>query len=179
MQLKKNSKQEPEPQTRWLSVDAGISGTLTFKDAVNLQINGKFEGTLDTRGNLSIGEKAIVKATIQGESISVGGAVEGSISASNRVELLGTARVNGKITTPRLAIQDGAFFQGTVDMSGVPTNGVASWMNTVELANFLEVDEGTVVKWAQEGRLPSQRQGDQWRFERSRIDDWLAQEKIR
>ena len=35
---------------KWLEVDASMIGTLTFKDSVNLQINGRFEGTLDTKG---------------------------------------------------------------------------------------------------------------------------------
>jgi cytoskeletal protein CcmA (bactofilin family) len=83
---------------RWLEMDASMTGTLTFKDPVNLQINGRFEGTLDTKGNLSIGEKAEVKATIRGEAITIAGTVNGDVTASSRVELLPSARVVGRIT---------------------------------------------------------------------------------
>ena len=47
-----------------MDVDASMQGSLSFKDPVNLRINGKFEGTLEVRGNLTIGQNAIVLADI-------------------------------------------------------------------------------------------------------------------
>ena len=164
-------------EERWLEVDASMTGTLSFKDPVNLQINGRFEGTLETKGNLSIGERAHVKATISGESITIGGAVEGQISASRRIELLPTARVTGKLLTPRLAMQDGAILQGAIEMAG--ERAANPWMTVEELARYLEIEAQTVVTWAREGRLPAKREGEQWRFERSKIEEWVAQEKIK
>jgi nitrogen PTS system EIIA component len=52
-------------------------------------------------------------------------------------------------------------------------------MSVEELARYLEVEAETVVQWAQSGRLPGQRDGSSWRFERSKIEEWLAQEKIK
>ena len=170
-------KHEQAPTEKWLEVDASMTGTLTFKDSVNLQINGRFEGTLDTKGNLLIGDKAQVKATIQGEAITIGGAVTGNITASTRVELLSSARLTGKVSCPRIIIQEGAVLNGTVEMTG--GRNESPWLTVEELARYLEVDAATVVQWAQGGRLPAQREADQWRFERARIEEWLAQEKIK
>ena len=160
---------------RWLEVDASMTGTLTFKDPVNLQINGQFEGTLNSKGNLSIGEKARVKATIQGEAITIGGAVSGDIVATSRVELLSTARVSGKVSSPRIVMHDGAILQGTVEMAG----GGSPTMSVDELARYLEVEASTVVEWAAAGRLPGQRENGQWQFDRARIEEWIAKEKIK
>ena len=168
--------EEPEHE-RWLEVDASMTGTLAFKDPVNLQINGQFEGTLDAKGNLAIGEQARVNATIRCEAITIGGAVTGQISAASRVELLATARVSGKVTSPRLIMHDGARLEGTLEM-GIGA-GEGQWMSVEELARFLEVDANTVAQWAQSGRLPSQRDGATWRFERSKVEEWLANEKIK
>lgn len=162
---------------RWLEVDASMTGTLTFKDPVNLQINGQFEGTLDTKGNLSIGEKAQVRATIQGESIIIGGSVTGQITATNRVELQATARVSGKVISPRLVMHEGAILHGTLEMMGIRPEG--RWMTVEELARYLEVDAATVTQWAQNGRLPAQREQNDWRFERQKIEEWLAHERIK
>jgi excisionase family DNA binding protein len=52
-------------------------------------------------------------------------------------------------------------------------------MTVNELARYLEVDAATVTQWAQAGRLPAQREGNQWQFNRSKVEEWLAQEKIR
>ncbi|MBI4340847.1 MAG: polymer-forming cytoskeletal protein [Candidatus Omnitrophica bacterium] len=163
---------------KWLEVDASMTGTMTFKDPVNLQINGRFDGTLDTKGTLSIGEKAHVKATIQGESITIAGSVEGQVTATSRVELLPTARLTGKITSPRMVMQDGAVFQGQLDMSSARSSP-STWMTVDELARYLEVDAATVSEWAQASRLPAQREGERWRFERAKIEEWLAHEKIK
>ncbi|HEX9780315.1 MAG TPA: polymer-forming cytoskeletal protein [bacterium] len=159
-----------------LTVDASMTGTLAFKDPVNLQINGQFEGTLDTKGTLTIGEGAHVKATIQGEQILVAGSVEGNLTATGRVELAGTARFTGKLTAPRLIVHDGAVLSGPVEIG---RGAVSGWLDAAELARYLEVDVETVLQWAQDGRLPSQREGNQWRFERAKIEDWLAQERIK
>ena len=168
---------EEEERSRRLEVDASMTGSLSFKDPVNLQINGQFEGTLDTKGILSIGEKAHVKATIRGELISIAGSVEGTITAVNRLELLPTARVVGKIVAPELVVQQGAVFHGTCEMlQEAPST---QWINLEELASYLEVEPGTVVEWAQTGRLPAQREGNQWRFDRKQVEAWIAQEKIR
>ena len=170
-------KHEQAGMEKWLEVDASMTGTLTFKDPVNLKINGQFEGTLDTKGNLSIGEKAQVKATIQGEAIAIHGTVTGNVTATTRVELFPEARVTGKVSSPRVVMQDGALLHGTLDMLGTPS--VSAWLTLEELARYLEVDTATVVQWAQSGRLPAHREGDQWKFERARIEEWLAQEKIK
>ena len=171
-------RQKDEPGTeKWLEVDASMTGTLAFKDPVNLQINGTFEGALDTKGSLSIGERAQVKATILGEAITVGGTVTGDITASNRLELLGTARVTGKVTSPRVVMHDGAILDGTLQMAGGRPD--RAWMTVEELAKYLEVDAGTVSQWAQGGRLPAQREHGEWRFDRSRIEEWLAHERIK
>lgn len=168
---------EDEAQPRPLEVNASMTGTLSFKDPVNLQINGQFDGTLDTKGSLLIGDKAQVKATIRGEIISIAGSVEGTVTASRRLELLGSARVIGKVTTPRLIVQEGGTLHGTCEMLQEPAE--PHGMTLEELARYLEVDESQILEWAKGGRLPAHQEGGVWRFDRKRVEDWLAHEKIR
>lgn len=173
-------RRKPEEEgPRWLEVDASMTGTLSFKDPVNLQINGRFEGTLDTKGQLLIGEAAQVKATIHGEQIRIAGAVEGAITASERIELLGTARVVGKVTAPKLVMQEGAVLHGPCEMLTPQQASAQQWMNVDELARYLEIDANTILEWAQSGRLPGQRDDGKWRFERRLVEEWLAHEKIK
>lgn len=176
MAIRRQRPEEPGAE-KWLEVDASMTGTLTFRDSVNLQINGRFDGTLETKGNLAIGEKAKVKATIKGESITIRGTVTGDIAATSRLELASTARVTGKITSPRVIMEDGAVLQGALEMA--EGRAESPWMSIEELARYLEVDAETVSQWAQGGRLPAQREGDQWRFDRTKIEEWLAQERVK
>lgn len=176
MALRRQKPAEDEGE-RWLEVDASMTGTLTFKDPVNLQINGHFEGTLEAKGKLFIGERARVKAAIHGEIITVSGLVEGQVTATSRVELLPTANVTGKVTSPRVIMSEGAILQGTLEMLTARADN--PWMTIQELTRYLEVDEPTVAQWAKEGRLPAQHDGTQWRFERAKIEEWLAREKVK
>ena len=170
---------EPAPP-RVLEVDASMAGSLAFKDPINLQINGRFEGSLETKGNLFIGERAQVKATITGEVIVVRGSVEGPIVASQRLELQGGSSVIGKIVTPTLVVHEGAVLHGECDMRGERAGAESRWMTLEELARYLEVDTNTVVDWARSGRVPGEQDGQgQWRFNRQRVETWLAQEKIK
>lgn len=168
---------EVDLHSRVLEVDASMTGTLNFKDPVNLQINGTFEGTLNTKGLLTIGEKARVNATIHGDQIVIGGTVDGTVIATERLELGSTARVTGKITSPKLTVHQGAILQGTCEM--MPEPAATQWMTVVELARYLEVDQQTIMDWVQGGRLPAQQEGTEWRFNRQRVEEWLAQEKIK
>jgi len=86
-------------------------------------------------------------------------------------------RVTGKISSPRVVMQDGAILQGGVEM--LTAREEHPWMTVEELARYLEVDANTVIQWAQSGRLPAQRENTEWRFDRTKIEEWLAHEKIK
>lgn len=154
-----------------LDVDAAMQGSLSFKDPVNLRINGKFEGTLDTKGNLTIGSAAIVFADITGDNIIIGGRVKGKITAKERLTLLPTAIVEGDIFPSRLNIAEGAILEGSCSM-------LHDFLNTEELARYLEVDLNSIFEWASSGKVPGTKEGDSWKFERKAIDSWIATGKI-
>ncbi len=100
-----------------INIEAGMEGSLKFNSPINLRISGKFEGELETKGVLIIGEKADVKAkTIKGDSITIAGRVKGDIICSKRLELSASARVIGSIEAPVLVIQEGAMLKGNCQM---------------------------------------------------------------
>ncbi len=169
---------EEPPREKVLEVDASMQGTLAFRDPVNLRINGRFEGTLETAGSLFIGEGAEVKATIHGELIIVGGNLTGDVVATKRLELIPPAKVSGKITTPSLVVREGAVLDGQVEMRGVKSAS-GGLVSAEEIAHYLEVDVASVTEWAAAGRLPAQRDGNAWKFDRAKVDEWLAQEKTK
>lgn len=48
-------------------------------------------------------------------------------------------------------------------------------MTLTELSVYLKIPKSTLYKLAQEGRLPGQKIGKQWRFGKQGIDQWLAE----
>lgn len=154
-----------------IDVDAAMQGSMIFKEPVNLRINGKFEGTLEARGYLTIGDTAVVNARIKGENIKIAGRVKGEIEADSKIEMLSQAVVEGSVKTPRLIMADGAVFQGNCYMIG-------DVISSEDLAKHLELDEDTIVGWADSGKIPGFKEGQEWKFDRKRIDDWVASGKI-
>lgn len=176
---KKGRKDEMD---RILDVDASMQGTLTFKDPVNLKINGRFEGSLHTKGNLMIGEHAVVNADVTGESIVIAGKVNGNISAMKELKLIAPACVIGDIKTPLLSVAEGAVFEGNCNMLSKSKQGHIASQNIMtleELAKYLEIDTSLILEWASSGKLPGMRDGNSWRFDRTKVDEWVTTEKIK
>jgi len=175
-------KREKETENKILDVDASMQGNMVFKDPVNLRINGTFEGGLDTRGHLTIGENAVVKANIKGETVRIAGSVSGDIDATVSLTIVPPAKVIGNIKAPILAIEEGAIFEGTSRMTkGKEMKGLSDkdTLTTDEVAKYLEVDNSLILNWATEGKLPGVKEKNTWRFERATLDSWIANEKIK
>jgi len=158
-------------EEKTLDVDAAMQGSLSFKDPVNLRINGKFEGNLDTRGNLTIGSTAVINADIIGDNIIIGGRVKGKITAKERLTLLPQAIVEGHIYPAKLNVAEGAILEGQCSM-------LYDFLNPEQLAKYLEVELNSIMEWANSGKVPGNKEGNDWKFERKAIDSWVAAGKI-
>jgi cytoskeletal protein CcmA (bactofilin family) len=177
-----NEAQERE-EDKYLDVNAAMQGSLRFDDPVNLRISGKFEGMLDTKGNLVIGQKAEIKADITGECIEIAGSVMGNIKASKILRMKSSARLDGDVETAKLSIEEGAVLIGRVRMETGGTLGVQSQetniMDINQVARYLEVDLGKVSDWVNNGMLPGVSRNGAWIFDKRKIDEWIAQGKTR
>ncbi len=66
------------------------------------------------------------------KSIVVQGKVDGSISAADRLDLRKSAIVTGDVTTQRIAIEEGAFLKGNVDIQKEAGKGTAAPASEVQ-----------------------------------------------
>ena len=83
----------------------------------DLYIDGQVECTIDPKGNrLTIGPNGRVKANVNASAVVVQGKLEGSIQASDRVDLKQSAVVTGDIAAQRISIDEGAYFKGRVNI---------------------------------------------------------------
>ena len=151
-----------------LDVSAAMQGSLVFSDPVNLRINGKFKGSLTTKGSLIVGRDADIKADIVGEDIVVSGVVKGKIKASAVLKLTATAQVSGDIETARVSIEEGATFNGKLAM----TEGKIS---LEELSDYLSIEENKIMEWVDGGKIPVENQADKLLFDRKEVESWIAQ----
>lgn len=93
-----------------------LSGEVTV--AEGLVIEGTFDGNVTSSDeNLTVGKKGRVKGELHGIIVSVRGTVEGKIYGDELVRLYPTAVVDGTVYCKRLIIDDGATFNGNIDMA--------------------------------------------------------------
>ena len=92
-----------------------ITGELTSQEDVT--IHGKVKGQIRmSEGALLVAPKGTIDADIEGTRVTIHGTVAGSVVAADRIELTPTANVTGTLTTRSVVLQDGATFNGIVDM---------------------------------------------------------------
>src|SRR5664279_3764118 len=83
----------------------------------DLYVDGSVEGSISLKGqSLTIGPNGQVRANLEARNVIVHGKVDGNINASDRVDLRKSASLTGDISTARVAIEDGAYFKGTIDI---------------------------------------------------------------
>jgi cytoskeletal protein CcmA (bactofilin family) len=103
------------PEFAHIGKSVVIKGELSGSE--DLYVDGVVEGTIELQGNnLVIGPNGRVHANINAKGAVVQGKLEGDIRASERTELRKSATVVGDIYTQRIAVEDGAYFKGKVDI---------------------------------------------------------------
>jgi len=92
-----------------------IKGELSGSE--DLYVDGNVEGKIELRNHsLTVGPNGKVKADVSAKAVVIQGTLNGSVNASDRVELRKSAVVTGDLTTQRISIEEGAFLQGKVDI---------------------------------------------------------------
>ncbi len=114
-----------------------VGPTVFFKGEITayegLIIEGEIEGIIRHDGrNLTVGKQGRVHAEIHAQVIDVRGRVDGEIFGEDVVHLFSTAVVTGTINCARIIMDDGAAFNGTLNMHG---NSVRASKATLKIAD--------------------------------------------
>jgi len=91
-----------------------LEGRLIYDGSVHA--DGKLEGEVRVTGNIDVASGATVKALLEGANVTLKGAVEGAVTARDKLTLGRNARVSGDIQVRRLQSDDGATLNGNVRM---------------------------------------------------------------
>ena len=96
-----------------------IKGSLSGGE--DLLVEGRVEGKIElAQHSVTIGKNGRIKADIQGRSIVVMGEVEGNLFGSEQIILRQSSSVRGNLVAPRVSLEDGSNFKGSIDMTSKP-----------------------------------------------------------
>ncbi len=110
-----------------------IVGDITGDE--DLTILGRVEGKIDLPQHVvTVGQSGRVKADIHARVVSVAGEVRGNLVAAEQILIRKTATMLGNLTAPRVGLEDGCSFRGSVEMESVPERTRAAARTTAVVA---------------------------------------------
>lgn len=84
----------------------------------DLLIEGRFEGTVNLENHcLTVGTEGQVKAEVRARQVIIQGSITGNVSAREKIEIRRTGHVVGDLVAGTVAIEEGAYFKGSVDIT--------------------------------------------------------------
>jgi len=108
---------EPPRRTERATIGPSIfiKGDLSGEE--DLVIEGRVEGKVDLKqNNVTIGKNGRVKADLFGRVVTIEGEVDGNVFAREQAILRQSGAIRGNITAPRVVLEDGSRFKGSIDM---------------------------------------------------------------
>lgn len=107
---------------------ATLGATIKVKGDIsgdeNLMIEGQVEGTVNLASHeLTVGKSGKVHADVTAKVIRIDGEVHGDITGKEKVFVSSTSIIKGNIITPKMTLEEGARFKGTIDIDPSHANG--------------------------------------------------------
>ena len=112
-----SSSHEPPRRTDRATIGPSIfiKGDLSGEE--DLVIEGRVEGKVDLKqNNVTIGKNGKVKADVFGRVVTIEGEVTGNVFAREQAILRQAGAIFGNIQAPRVILEDGSRFKGSIDM---------------------------------------------------------------
>lgn len=97
-----------------------ITGDITADEP--LTIAGRVDGTVSISGHsLTVDNSGQVNGDLMADAVIVSGHVTGSVVATTRIAILGTAIIDSDLSAPVLRVEEGAEIRGKLDIEGTKT----------------------------------------------------------
>lgn len=106
----------------------------------DLLIQGRVEGTINLKQHLVIGRQGEINANIYARTITVEGTIKGDMYGEERVVIKNTGNVQGNVIAPRVSLEEGARFKGSIDMDD---KIVETRNNDMPIASVFKLDKAT------------------------------------
>lgn len=111
------SAQAPASSGKVAVIGPGIRINGDISGNENLLVEGRVDGKIQLESHqVDIGQSGKVKADVSAKVIRISGKVRGDLSGVEKVVISSTGDVQGNIKAPRLTLEDGAIFKGSIDM---------------------------------------------------------------
>jgi cytoskeletal protein CcmA (bactofilin family) len=89
----------------------------TFQTTRDLRVEGEVKGTIECKGTLFVAAGATVGAKVEADNVTVAGDLNGEVRCRGRLQIMPSGKVRGKVVTQTLVINEGALYEGQLEMT--------------------------------------------------------------
>ena len=109
--------------TSLLSKEVKLEGDIQGSE--NLQVEGRFKGSIKLSGDVIVGPTGIVEADVEADNVVIQGRINGNVMARKQLQIQSSGRLVGDCTAQSIDIKEGALFEGRSKMikSSGPSGG--------------------------------------------------------
>ncbi|NCU31805.1 MAG: polymer-forming cytoskeletal protein [Candidatus Moranbacteria bacterium] len=118
--MAKSSNNELHPSINFIGVGTSIKGEISSTG--DFRIDGTLNGAISSKGKIVIGQSGTVDGELNCQNADISGEIKARVIVKELLTLKATAKINGDLFTGKLAIEPGAIFTGTCDMSQQANN---------------------------------------------------------
>jgi cytoskeletal protein CcmA (bactofilin family) len=94
------------------------------------------KGTIELKKhNFAIGSKGRFEGEIQAQKVSISGDMNGSVKAQDKIRITKEADFVGEIRAKSIAVEDGAYFKGSIELEREPNRKSAKKEKAPTLAS--------------------------------------------
>ena len=97
-------------------IGPGIQVRGNLSGSGDLSVEGRMEGHVALSALVTVEQEGILVANVDARELTVHGRMTGNADASDRISVTVGATFVGDIRAPRIVLDDGAKFRGTVEM---------------------------------------------------------------
>lgn len=124
-----------------ININGDISGN------ESLVIEGKIEGKIHLPGHqVEVGKAGRVHADVVAKFVKVEGELKGDIDGKEKVVIAKSGNVRGNIAAPRVMLEDGAIFKGSIDIDPADSSPVELPLSSKKPADNVQSLGGEVAK---------------------------------
>jgi len=98
-----------------IGLDSSIDGDIISEGSV--RIDGKVSGSVNSKGDVIIGDHAVVNADVVANYCEISGTVTGNVHSGTQLKIFRSGKLNGNITVSSFTIEEGGIFQGNCDIN--------------------------------------------------------------
>lgn len=99
-----------------------------IKSEAGVRIEGTIIGDVVCKGDITVGERGVVKSHLEARNVIIAGTVTGNVTAKEKLTILSTGKLSGNTSAASLVIEEGAVFSGSSKME----NKAASFKDNYE-----------------------------------------------